>query len=236
MCLYVCVCVCVLHACVAQSLVNFFVCAISAQPQSRSAAVAACRCLHGMADSKISKLSGNGLMVAAMVYRVKYRKVNHEGKPIKLLLSIESMGVHKNKRGGVYPAGIRCKSLCVTVLEAGFIKEDVSHALIVVEEPPFEEIIKRGIAAGHKVISASTYNAQNCTQDELLSTCFETPYDDVRYTLLSHNHIMLVLRAFLTKATWDLPANEEKHIIFCDAADFVYPQSRRVRMERNWES
>ena len=35
--------------------------------------------------------------------------------------------------------------------------------------------------------------------------------------MLSHNHMMLVLKAFLTKALWQLPANEEKGLVYCDA-------------------
>ena len=124
------------------------------------------------------------------------------------------MGVHKKNRGGVYPSGIRCKSLCVEVLEAGFLKEEVNHACIVVEEAPVEEIIR---SRGAGMVSASTFNAENSSKDELLSTCFQAPYDDVRHMLLSHNHMMLVMRAFLTQAKGDLPEDVEKNIIFCDS-------------------
>ena len=167
-----------------------------------------------MTDSKHLNLSDNGLMVAAMAYRVKYRKVNPDGKARKIPVRIESMGVHRKNRGGVYPAGIRCKSLCAEVLEAGFVKEEVNHACIVVEEAPVEEVIR---SRGAGMVSASTYNAENSSKDELLITCFQSPYDDVRYMLMSHNHLMLVLRAFLTQAKWDLPACVEKNIIFCDS-------------------
>ena len=33
---------------------------------------------------------------------------------------------------------------------------------------------------------------------------------------LSHNHMLLVLRAFLTRAKWDMPACEEQNLTFCD--------------------
>ena len=166
-----------------------------------------------MADSKVPHLSDNGLMVAAMAYRVKYRKLDTDGKVCKILVRIESMGVHKKNRGGVYPAGVRCKSLCVEVLKAGFVKEEFNHAFIAVEEAPVAEVIRAG---GAGMVSASTYNAEHSSKDELLITCFQAPYDDVRHPLLSHNHMMLVLRAFLTRAKWDLPACEEKNITFCD--------------------
>ena len=48
-------------------------------------------------------------------------------------------------------------------------------------------------------------------------TCFQTPYDFVRHNGLSHNHIMLVLRAFLTQAKWDLTAEVENKITSCDS-------------------
>ena len=169
-----------------------------------------------MADSKhVDPSDKHGLMVAAMAYRVKYRKMGSDGKAVKIAVRIENMGVHKKNRGSVYPAGVRCKSLCVEVLEAGFVKEEVNHALIVVEEAPVEEII-RGTAVADKV-SASAYNIEQSGKDELLASCFLSPYDDVRHTLLSHNHIMLVLRAFLGMAKWDIPANVTKNITFCDS-------------------
>ena len=107
-----------------------------------------------MVDSKMLDLTDTGLMADAMAYRVKYRKVNNAGKVVKPFLHIDSIGVHKKNRGGVYPGGLRCKSLCVTVLEAGFLKEEFNHACVVVEEYPVEEIIARGIAGG--LVSAST--------------------------------------------------------------------------------
>ena len=69
---------------------------------------------------------------------------------------------------------------------------------------------------GEDYVSASTFNAKACSKDELLSTCFSMPHDDVRQMLLGHNHITLVVRAFLTNAKWDLPSNADKGIIFCD--------------------
>ena len=163
-----------------------------------------------MADS--TKIGDNGLMVAAMAYRVKYRKVCQDGKAQKVAVRIESMGVHRKNRGGVYPSGVRCKSLCADTMAAGFVKEEVNHACVAVEEVPVDEIIR---SRGAHMVSASRYNAENSTKDELLATCFEQPYDDVRYMLLSHNHMMLILRAFLTRAKWDLPAMENR-VTTCD--------------------
>ena len=96
--------------------------------------------------------------------------------------------------------------------KAGFLKEEVNHAVVAVEETPAESIRSRGT----DYVSGSTYNVEACKRDELLITCFRVPYDDVRHMLLGHNHMMLILRAFLTNAEWDLAANAEKDITFCD--------------------
>ena len=64
--------------------------------------------------------------------------------------------------------------------------------------------------------SASSYNIRKCSLDEFLATCFQPPYDTVSWTLLSHNHIMLVMRGFLMGAKWHLDADAERNLIFCD--------------------
>jgi hypothetical protein len=162
-----------------------------------------------MADSKECSTS---LMIAAMAYRVKYRKTDEAHKVIRKKVPVDSLGVHPKNRGGVYPSGVRCKSLCVEVIEVGFIKEEVNHAVVAVEETPAAHIRSRG----EKYVSGSTYNVEKCRKDELLNSCFSTPYDGVQHMLLSHNHIALVMRAFVTKAKWDLAPNAEQGIIFCD--------------------
>ena len=151
-------------------------------------------------------------MIAAMAWRVKYRKTDEDGKVVRKKVSIDSLGVHPKNRGGVYPSGVRCKSLCVEVIEVGFIKEEVNHAVVAVEETPAAHIRSRG----DDYVSGSSYNVEKCRKDELLNTCFNNPYDGVQHMLLSHNHIVLVMRAFSTKAKWDLAPNAEQGIIFCD--------------------
>ena len=65
--------------------------------------------------------------------------------------------------------------------------------------------------------SAAAYNKQECAKDALLCHVYDDPYGDPRLMLLAHNHMMLVLRAFLTGASWSLPSDTEKGIVFCDA-------------------
>ena len=83
------------------------------------------------------------------------------------------------------------------MLLAGFSKEQLNHQSVAVEVAPMTEILRSGVWPGN-------YNAENCAKDELLSTCFQEPYGDVRHNMLAHNHMMLVLRAFLTKAKWNI--------------------------------
>ena len=151
-------------------------------------------------------------MAAGMALRVKYRKVDNEGNALRVNLPIAILGCHPKNRAGVYASGLRCKELCSEVVEAGFVKEEVDHAGVAVEEVPSEEIAARG--KGY--VSAKKYNAEQSSQDELLETCFQVPNDDVRYMLLAHNTMMLILRAWLTRAKWEIPFDEEKQITYCD--------------------
>ena len=157
---------------------------------------------------------GQGLVIRASAWRVKYRKGN------KVRVRIESMGVHPKNRGRVYPAGVRVESLITDVISIGFDKDDVIYHCVAVEEPPVDVMISRSSGSSPvEVHSAAAHNAANCAKDELLVTCFNPPYNDVRHSLLSHNHMMLAIRAFITNAQWDIPAIDEddKHITFCDA-------------------
>ena len=114
----------------------------------------------------------------------------------------------------MYPSGLRCQSLCQEVLKVGFVKEEVNHAAVVVQETPREEDRSRG--SGY--VTRKAYNVKLPMEDEFLCTCFQEPYDDVSHMLLSHNHMELVLRAFLTGARWNLPMAQEAGIAYCDSS------------------
>ena len=163
---------------------------------------------RGRAMAHLQTRSENdyALMTAAMAYRVKYRI---DPKNFRHDLAIRHLGTHKKNRGTVYPSGLRCKTLTVQVLSSGFLKEEVNHACIAVEEAP-PEVWPKGYE------SASNYNSRKCSLDGILSTCYQPPYDKVSHSLLSHNHIMLILRAFLTEASWNLEELEGV-MKFCDA-------------------
>ena len=158
---------------------------------------------------KCSKLSADeqfSLATNGMAWRVKYRKYDDSGKVLKIKFQIGSLGVHPKNRGGLYPTGRRCKNLCTDVGDVGFLKESLEHACVAVEETPIEVARSRG----DKYESGSAYNLRKSKKDEYLKSCFDVPYNDVRGLMLSHNHMMLVLRAFLTKALWQLPEKIRK--------------------------
>ena len=162
-----------------------------------------------MADSKEA---AQGIMQAGMAWRVKYRKLDADGQVVRIKLPVKTLGCHRKNRGGVYASGLRCKDLCIDVLTKGFLKEEVDHAGVAVEETPIDEIGQRE----KDYVSGKAYNKDKSSKQKLLQTCFKEPHGDVYYQLLAHNTMMLVLRAWLTQAIWDIPYNEDKQIKFCD--------------------
>ena len=150
----------------------------------------------------------------ANAWRAKYSKK-------KITVRIESFGVHCRNRAGVYPSGLRCKELCQEVFTNGFLKEEYADKLISVEEMQTHEALK--LQGGQKPRqTGSQYNKQESSKDEILKGLFDEPFCNVQYNLLSHNHMSLVLLAFVTKAKWNLQAIEQKKmnrtINFCDAS------------------
>ena len=153
-------------------------------------------------------------IIAAAAWRVKYRKTDGDGILVRPKVSIRDVGVHPKNRGGVFPNGMRCQSLCVDVVEAGFSKAEVSHQMVAVEEMPAVADLVR--SRGDDYITGAAYNRRCSLKDELLASCFDEPYGFVRYLGLSHNHMMMILRAFLTKSKWCLPPNPAKDIVYLD--------------------
>ena len=151
----------------------------------------------------------HSLATHAMALRDKYRRVEYD----KTKIGLSTVGTHPKNRNGLYPCGHRCKALAVDVVgKVGFLKECVEHSAVAVEEPPASFIKQRGA----DYVSGSEYNIKSCSKDPLLKNLFAVPHDDVRSLLLSHNHIMLVMRAFMVAAHWDIPVNTEKNLRMCD--------------------
>ena len=170
----------------------------------------------------------HGVVVAASAFRVKYGKKRAAGGPATIH-RIENLCTHPANRGRVYPGGLRCKNLCASVLQAGWAKEEFEHQLVAVEEPPTDEIRSRG----DQYQSGAAYNKEECAKDELLCHIYDDPCGDPRLMLLAHNHMMIVLRAFLTGASWSLPPDTEKGIVFCDADGKLSTTARKARTGSN---
>jgi len=155
----------------------------------------------------------HGMMIKAQAWRVKYRNVDSQGRMVRVRTMIQQMGTHKGNRMGVYPSGPRCKSLAVDAFNGGFVMEEFSHLLVSVEQPPLEVIRTRG----KDYESLADYNRNKCAADELLMKLYEPPFHQLTQALLAHNHMMVVLRAFIVQAQWNIPPSDEKGVTFCDA-------------------
>ena len=134
------------------------------------------------------------MLNAAAAWRVKYRDLKSPSGE-KNRARVEHFGVHRQNRAGAYPTGIRCKDLCKEVISHGFLKEEYTDKLCVVEEMPLHEAQARQICT-----TGSQYNRACSSKDELLQPCFQEPSGNVQYNLLSHNHMSLVILAFIAKA------------------------------------
>ena len=160
-----------------------------------------------------------GTVTQACAFRAKYRLVDTSGHVIRARTLVNYLAPNTANRGGVYPAGIRCKQLLQDVLVSGFSKEELNNQVVTVEECPPEElaaVIAAKETAGLSYASAAAYSRSESAKDELLATCFQSPYDKVTLTLLAHNHMVMVCRAVIAGAKWDLTPNVDKGITFCD--------------------
>ena len=158
-----------------------------------------------MAPAQSKADSDEGVMVTAMAWRVKYRKVDDNNIPIKQMLAIGQTGPHPSNRGGVYACGDRVQGLCKDVLQTGFCKEEIDHGCVAVEAMPL--VVAAQLAQDPKKakpIDGLAYNKEESCKDPILASCFKPPHDAVCHMLLSHNTICLVLRAFLTQAPWKI--------------------------------
>ena len=101
-------------------------------------------------------MAQSSLMTDAMAYRAKYRGYDREHHVMRTNVRIESLDAHPKHRGGVYPSGQRRKSWIEEVMGNGFVKEEVNHGVIAVEEPPAEVVRSRG----NEFVCGSTYNVE----------------------------------------------------------------------------
>ena len=89
----------------------------------------------------------------------------------------------------------------------------VCHPFVALEDMPAD--IVRG--RGKDNPTGLAYNKMASEKDDLLATCFAPSYNDAHHMLLAHCHMLLSLRTFLTRPTWDLPVDLDRDITYCDA-------------------
>ena len=121
------------------------------------------------------------------------------------------MGVHMFNRGPpeIYPNGDDVRTLGLGVVNAGVDLAEANHNGILVEEIPQDIVhtqnIKRsGTTSPYETITE--YNMKHTNSVGLLSTCFRNdgalPTTTLEGGTLSHSHLLLVLRCYITGASW----------------------------------
>ena len=153
-----------------------------------------------MAGTAVAARTGfdDGSIREAMAFRVKYRVMffGQAKKPLR----IHELGVHPANRGGLYPNEERCKELCDKILKWGTDPEEANHNGIVVEDFPSAERPK-------DYEDFLSYNKRQCALKPFLKTCFaDSGY--CGFGTLSHSHLLIVLRCWLSKANWNLEKGE----------------------------
>ena len=122
--------------------------------------------------------------------------------------------------------------MCIETMESGFMTEEVHHAAVAVEEPPLEAA-DNWDKKHSKPTGVASYNRTQSSKNELLITLFLAPCDDVHHSMLSHNHILMVARAFLTSAKWEIPDVPAKNLFLRFGGQVVLGRSRGMPQ---WEA
>ena len=139
-----------------------------------------------------------GVIRKAMAFRVKYRIVEHG--QAKRRINVGAMGVHPKNRGGIYPNEERVKQLCVSILQVGCDEADANHNGVVVQEIPADE-------APEDYHTILQFNEAHTSGKQDLKSCFSA-CKSLEFGTLSHSHLTLVLRCWLTNATWGITKDD----------------------------
>ena len=74
-----------------------------------------------------------GVVTKGNQLRRNWAKKDVEGNPLLLKAEIDSLGVHPQNRGGVYPSAVQCIELLQPIFKGGFSKEEAQKQFVVVE-------------------------------------------------------------------------------------------------------
>ena len=131
------------------------------------------------------------------------------------LLALKALVVHPMNRAGVFPNGGAVQTLGCNILLGGFSSENANAEGVVVQEVPGPEQMDMpdhpGILRGPegKYLPYMNHNVRSTKHVPQLRTCFDAVHQGA-YGTLSHSHLLLVLLALRSAATWDL-GEEEKY-------------------------
>jgi hypothetical protein len=103
----------------------------------------------------------------------------------------------------MYPQGERLKGLSDMFMRTGYVQEEANHAGVCVEEIPLSA--RSEVKEGYETFKC--FNERRSCGNDLLEKCFNKG-DDVLYGTLSHSHLLLILRAWLYGAKWEIPHKE----------------------------
>ena len=140
----------------------------------------------------------HGLMCKAMAMKVKYRIV-HAGGATRKRVPIDMLGVHPKNRGGVYPQPETLKGLLVKLRKWGYNQEEADHQGVSVEEEPPSYLSAPPKEAKLESDRFDAWNKAHCAGHAMLKDIFPDN-GHVLFGTLSHSHLLLVLRLWLTRA------------------------------------
>ena len=112
-----------------------------------------------------------------------------------------SLAVHPANRGGTYIQGDACLTL-LEKLQYEFMNPDEINSMgwCIQERPLPKQLKKQGYQ------SYLQYNLEKSREQPLLNGCY-LESDPVGYGNLGHSHISQVIRAFMRRLHWNIPAN-----------------------------
>ena len=143
----------------------------------------------------------HGQIQQAMAYRVKYRVMHKEGaKQVQtVIIAIRKLGVHMKNRGGVYPNVDILKELCTYLLDNGFLRSEADHQGVCVQDVP-ASLLRDDVKA------LGPYNCEKVKHSTDMHDLFDG--SSLEAGTLSHSHLIMVLRAWLMAAKWDLKTKD----------------------------
>ena len=140
----------------------------------------------------------HGLVRKALCLRAKYRVQSS-----KQTIPLNIMGVHPLNRAGVYPMEDTVINLGLGILLSGFAVDEANHEGVCVQEVPAEEQSKLRDSSTEVYETYLAYNTRNTSAVAALEHVFSNTHS-VAYGTLSHSHLLLMLLAMSSGATWPI--------------------------------